>query len=76
MFGNDEELPALAPVTTPVSPSENLATSDDENNPSSVNTSVIFLPPKKTSWVQPLDQGIIRAFKEIYHREFQCRTTP
>ncbi len=32
------------------------------------NTNVVFLPPKTTSWVQPLDQGIIRAFKAIYRK--------
>ena len=32
------------------------------------NTNVIFLPPKTTSWVQPLDQGIIRSFKAIYRK--------
>jgi hypothetical protein len=33
-----------------------------------LNTNVTFLPPKTTSWVQPLDQGIIRAFKAIYRK--------
>jgi hypothetical protein len=32
----------------------------------------VYLPPKTTSWVQPLDQGIIRAFKVIY-RKFHIR---
>jgi hypothetical protein len=32
------------------------------------NTNITFLPPKTTSWVQPLDQGIIRAFKAIYRK--------
>ncbi len=32
------------------------------------NTYVTFLPPKTTSWVPPLDQGIIRAFKAIYRK--------
>jgi hypothetical protein len=35
------------------------------------NTNVTFMPPKTTSWVQPLDQGIIhfiRAFKAIYRK--------
>jgi len=36
------------------------------------NTNVVYLPPKTTSWVQPLDQGIIRAFKVIY-RKFHIR---
>ena len=36
------------------------------------NGNVVFLPPKTTSWVQPLDQGIIRAFKVIY-RKFHVR---
>ncbi len=29
---------------------------------------VLFLPAKTTSWVQPLDQRIIRAFKAIYRK--------
>ena len=36
------------------------------------NTNVVFLPPKTTSWVQPVDQGIIRSFKAIY-RKYQIR---
>uniref|UniRef100_A0A7S0QCU1 DDE-1 domain-containing protein n=1 Tax=Cryptomonas curvata TaxID=233186 RepID=A0A7S0QCU1_9CRYP len=32
------------------------------------NTNEIFLPPKSTSWVQPLDQGIIRSFKAVYRK--------
>jgi len=32
------------------------------------HTNAVYLPPKTTSWVEPLDQGIIRAFKAIYCR--------
>ncbi len=42
LFGDDEEAPA--PVIIPGSPSENSATSDDENRPSSVKPNVQRLP--------------------------------
>jgi hypothetical protein len=67
IFGDNYEAPASAAI--PVSPS-------DSSSSKMSNTYVIFLPPKTTSWVQPLrlrlDQGIIRAFKAIY-RKFHIR---
>lgn len=32
------------------------------------NVKIIFLPPKTTSHLQPLDQGIIRSFKVLYRK--------
>ena len=37
------------------------------------NTKVVFLPPNLTSHIQPMDAGIIRAFKAHYRRLFILR---
>ena len=37
------------------------------------NTKVVFLPPNLTSHIQPMDAGIIRAFKAHYRRMFILR---
>ena len=37
------------------------------------NVEVLFLPPNATSLIQPLDQGIIKAFKAHYTRELYSK---
>lgn len=37
------------------------------------NIEVLFMPPNTTSLIQPLDQGIIKAFKTRYTRELYSK---
>ncbi|PWW76445.1 DDE-domain-containing protein, partial [Tuber magnatum] len=36
--------------------------------PTLTNITLIYLPPCKTAYLQPLDMGIIKSFKAAYHR--------
>jgi len=36
--------------------------------PTLANITLIYLPPCKSAYLQPLDMGIIKSFKAAYHR--------
>ncbi|KAG0439777.1 Tigger transposable element-derived protein 1 [Dictyocoela muelleri] len=37
------------------------------------NVELLFYPPNVTSWIQPLDKGIIKTFKSHYKRKLNLK---